>query len=224
MIQTVFFDLGWTLVKPRSGDWTFTECFFSAFPQIRLSDLRSEPLKGMISTAFAPLRENPYMRSVSEQIRRYEIFFRTFCSLAGLPYSDELIRKLAEDISLNDRNMVPVATALETLRYLKENGYVIGVISDTWPNIETQLDALGMTPYFDTLTYSYRLGTNKPSPMMFQDALEKTGTDPRKCVLSTIFRQIWKRRRNSASVLSSLWRTRTGKATSVSRRSGSLRI
>jgi HAD superfamily hydrolase (TIGR01509 family) len=182
MIKAVFFDLGWSLVKPSSGDWTFTELFFQMYPEMHLDDVRTDRFQKSFARAYQPLMENPLMKDVDEQIRRYRVFFETFLADYGLTYTDEIVTRLAEDISTNDANMKLLDHAEETLRYLKEQGFHLGIISDTWPNIITQLDALHISQYFDHKTYSFQIGTNKPSPMMFQDALDHCKYLPRECV------------------------------------------
>lgn len=174
-IRCVLFDLGWTLVKPSSGDWTFTNAFQKIFPAGTYGAWTEPRWQQAFRKAYVPLQENPYMKDVSEQIRRYTSFFLQLVREAGYEIRPADARYLAEDISCNDENMYLIETAEETLRKLKEEGYRIGVISDTWPNIESQLRYLGIDQYFDQLTYSYRLGCSKPDPAMFEDAVNKAG-------------------------------------------------
>lgn len=174
-IRCVLFDLGWTLVRPSSGDWTFTNAFQKMFPAETYGAWTEPRWQQAFQKAYVPLQENPYMKDVSEQISRYTSFFHQLVREAGYEISPADARYLAEDISCNDENMYLIETAEETLRKLKEEGYRIGVISDTWPNIESQLRYLGIDHYFDQLTYSYRLGCSKPDPAMFKDAISKAG-------------------------------------------------
>ena len=174
-IRCVLFDLGWTLLEPASGDWTFTNAFLEMFPAETYGTYEEERWRTAFRKAYVPLAENPFMKDVDEQIRRYTAFYRDMVRYAGYEISNDQACLLAADISRNDENMYLLDTAEETLICLKEKGYRLGVISDTWPNIETQLDHLGITGYFDQLTYSYRLGLSKPDPGMFQDAVNKSG-------------------------------------------------
>ncbi len=56
--------------------------------------------------------------------------------------------------------------------------YKLGVISDTWPSVETILRHGGIYDYFDTLTFSCFLGTYKPDERMYLDAIKKIGLPP----------------------------------------------
>lgn len=177
-IRCVLFDLGWTLLKPASGDWTYTCAFQKMFPQEICGSYSEKRWCDAFAKAYQPLADAPYMKDVEEQICRYTRFFHELVQYAGYEITNEQAKVLAEDISCNDRNMYLLHTAEETLIRLKKEGYRLGVISDTWPNIETQLAYLGIDGYFDQLTYSYRLGVSKPDPAMFEDAIKKSGMRP----------------------------------------------
>ncbi len=175
MIKAVFFDLGWTLVKPTSGDWYFTGAFKKNFPDCIIS-------KDIFTEAYKPFVENPYMKDEEEQIQRFTVFYQNVLDRMHLNYDASLPLQIATDLTKNDENMMLIETAKETLEILKRNDIYLGIISDTWPYINHQLAYLGILDYFDNVTYSYELGTNKPSPMMYQDALSKAATAPRECL------------------------------------------
>lgn len=183
-IRCVLFDLGWTLVGPVSGDWTFTACFCRMFPKEQYGSFRNENWQAAFAKAYVPLQQNPGMKNVDEQIERYTVFYRDLIRFAGFAVSEEDARLLAVDISTNDHNMYLLETAEATLQTLKERGYRIGVISDTWPNIESQLAYLGIDSYFDQVSYSYRLGVLKPDPRIFQDAVDQSGMKPQELLFA----------------------------------------
>ncbi|MBF1106268.1 MAG: HAD-IA family hydrolase, partial [Solobacterium sp.] len=89
---------------------------------------------------------------------------------------------LAVDAVENLATMNLVPSSLETLQSLKDAGYRIGIISDTWPYIERRIHAFKLDEYVDQYTYSYELGVLKPDVHMFQDALEKSGLKPEECI------------------------------------------
>jgi len=175
MIKAVFFDLGWTLVKPTSGDWLFTMEFQKHFKDLKVSH-------DVFQSAYKPLAENPYMKDEDEQIQRFTTFYKDILDGMQTEYDHDLPCHIAYDLTKNDENMLLIETAEETLNILKQNNIYLGIISDTWPYINHQLEYLNILKYFDNVTYSYSLGTNKPSPMMYQDALQKAGFLPRECL------------------------------------------
>lgn len=133
-IRCVLFDLGWTLLKPASGDWTYTCAFQKMFPQEICGSYSEKRWCDAFAKAYQPLADAPYMKDVEEQICRYTRFFHELVQYAGYEITNEQAKVLAEDISCNDRNMYLLHTAEETLIRLKKEGYRLGVISDTWPD------------------------------------------------------------------------------------------
>lgn len=69
----------------------------------------------------------------------------------------------------NDRLLFP--ETVEVLEYFKEKGYKMGVISDTSPSLEYTLEQLGIAKYFTSFTASSLVGAGKPSPIIFNAAL-----------------------------------------------------
>lgn len=51
----------------------------------------------------------------------------------------------------------------------------LGIISDTWPSIERQLEHIGVSPYLSFRTFSCFVGVFKPDPRIYLDALNKCG-------------------------------------------------
>ena len=64
---------------------------------------------------------------------------------------------------------------VEVLEYFKNHGYKMGVISDTSPSLEFTLQQLGIAKYFTSFTASSLVGAGKPSPIIFNAALEAQG-------------------------------------------------
>ncbi len=68
-----------------------------------------------------------------------------------------------------DRKLFP--ETVEVLEYFKNHGYKMGVISDTSPSLEFTLQQLGIAEYFTSFTASSLVGAGKPSPIIFNAAL-----------------------------------------------------
>ncbi len=69
----------------------------------------------------------------------------------------------------NDRVLYP--ETVEVLEYFYSHGYKMGVISDTSPSLEYTLIQLGIAKYFTSFTASSLVGAEKPSPIIFNAAL-----------------------------------------------------
>lgn len=64
---------------------------------------------------------------------------------------------------------------VEVLEYFYSHGYKMGVISDTSPSLEYTLQRLGIAKYFTSFTASSLVGAEKPSPIIFNAALNAQG-------------------------------------------------
>lgn len=64
---------------------------------------------------------------------------------------------------------------IEVLEYFKNKGFKIGVISDTSPSLQYSLEQLGIAKYFDSFIASSLVGAGKPSPIIFNVALDSVG-------------------------------------------------
>lgn len=64
---------------------------------------------------------------------------------------------------------------IEVLEYFKNKGFKIGVISDTSPSLQYSLEQLGIAKYFDSFIASSLVGAGKPSPIIFNAALDSVG-------------------------------------------------
>lgn len=74
------------------------------------------------------------------------------------------------------------AETVEVLEYFKNHGYMMGVISDTSPSLEYTLQQLGIAKYFTSFTASSLVGAGKPSPIIFNAALNAQGVSAQESI------------------------------------------
>jgi putative hydrolase of the HAD superfamily len=80
--------------------------------------------------------------------------------------------------------LVPGAT--ETLRVLRERGYRLGLLSNTWWAAEwhnADLAAHGLRDLLDEVVYTSDLPHSKPHPWVFAEVAGRLGADPPVCVM-----------------------------------------
>ncbi len=65
--------------------------------------------------------------------------------------------------------------AADTLNYLKERGYHLGIIANQEQGTKERLDAWGIGQYFDVIAASAELCVAKPDPAIFEKAFEMAG-------------------------------------------------
>lgn len=176
-IKGIFFDLGGTLLYPPSGSFVFSELAKRYFSAERLSAIPRERVRAAKDRAAVERsveRKTPVL-SIEEE---YQVFLRYYTVLSeelGLGLTDEEVRAVAEDKVYNkEDNYRLFDDTVESLKAL-HGRYRLGIISDTWPSIMPLLEHLDILKYFDCTTFSYELGTLKPDPAMFRDALAKMG-------------------------------------------------
>ncbi|MCK9171187.1 MAG: HAD-IA family hydrolase [Treponema sp.] len=182
-IKGVFLDLGWTLEFPRNGDWMITEAFCRACSQQALSGLSPFALKSALAEGFSYLAKNHKVRSEEEEEKQFIHFYEIIAEkFPELGITSEKAADIAHDRTYNMHNYELIEGSRETLIKLKQNGFKLGIISDTWPSVRTQLAYFDIMQYFDSVTFSCDLGVFKPDPAMYKDALDKIKLPPEQTV------------------------------------------
>ena len=171
----VFFDAGYTLIRPASGDWMLTNRFIEVAGD--LSEKYSEDtLREAFSAGGRYMSEHHYMPDVENELEVYFRFYGIIFEKLRMEVKEEDIMSVARDHTFNTGNYIlypDVKTVLETL----SKTHRLGIISDTSPSIENKLRELGILGYFSFCTYSFALGVCKPDERMYLDALAKCGHD-----------------------------------------------
>lgn len=182
-VKGIFFDLGWTLVYPPSGDWEFTEPAKKLFNWEVCSSLSQERVKAARQTANNYFPSRHRLSSLEEEYQQMLQYYSIFADeLPELGVTRQDIETVAGEKVYQSRHTYEIfEDTIPTLEALKGK-YKLGIISDTWPSILPVLDEFGLPPYFDTLTYSFQVGCFKPDPRMFEDALSKMGLPAQECV------------------------------------------
>lgn len=85
-----------------------------------------------------------------------------------------------------DDNCVEIMEGVpETLKALKRQGYLLGIITDTALPISMKLnwfEKYGFGNLWDSIISSREIGVRKPSPLIYHEALSQTGTRPEEAV------------------------------------------
>ena len=119
--------------------------------------------------------ENPWYKTVDDEKEFFKRFYRHL--LIGENVKENLDGRanfLFNELWCNgDRALFP--ETVEVLEYFYKNGYKMGVISDTSPSLEYTLQQLGIAKYFTSFTASSLVGAGKPSPIIFNAALNAQG-------------------------------------------------
>ena len=76
----------------------------------------------------------------------------------------------------------PYPESLTILRTLRDAGYRLGVISNASHSLPGILEKLGLARYFDTITYSFDVGAEKPDVRIFRRAVAQANATEERSV------------------------------------------
>ena len=178
--KVIFFDVGYTLDRPASGDWLFTRLFLEMAGE-KLKACGSEETGRAWNAGLRWLTDNHLVTTTEAECSQFFRFYSTVSDMLGLGLSEAQCLEAARDRTCNMENYVPYPGIREVLETLGKT-HRLGVISDTWPSIIPQLEYLGVDRYFSFRTFSCFLGVCKPDPRIYRDALEKSGVSGEEAV------------------------------------------
>jgi len=115
--------------------------------------------------------KSPWYKTVDDERNFFKRYYKYL--LLEENVKDDLEQRskcLFEELWCNN-DKIPYPETIEVLEYFKSKGYKMGVISDTSPSMEYTLQQLGLAKYFTSFTASSLVGASKPSPIIFNAAL-----------------------------------------------------
>lgn len=178
--EVIFFDIGYTLISPASGDWFFTNKFNEIVGE-KIKNYTKEEIKKAIDLALEYLENNHFSFTIEKEIEDYFNYYSIVSNELKLGLTKDEINEISIDHAKNMDNFLIYPEVKETIKQLSKK-YKLGIISDTWPSADNELKKFDLFNYFTSLTYSCFLGVFKPNEKMFLDAINKAGCDPSKAV------------------------------------------
>ena len=171
--KVIFFDIGYTLDYPATGDWMFM-LGFQRIAGERLKQYTPDEIRKARAAGMDYLSKNHLIPDEDAELDRFLHYYRILSDELKLDLTEEELRISAEDRVRHMDNYVAYPDARKVLQELSGT-HILGIISDTWPSIDRQLRHLNLTEFFSFFTYSFELGMFKPDRRMYLDALEKCG-------------------------------------------------
>ena len=171
--KVIFFDVGYTLDYPLSGDWMFTKKFYELVDD-KLNKYSSDEIQRAKDKSLEYLEKNHLIRTVEEGYCQFIHYYSEISKNLALGLTEDEIKEIAFDRTYNMNNYIAYPDVEKVLKVLSKS-HKLGIISDTWPSIEQQLCSLKVADFFSTYTYSCFVGTFKPDEKMYRDALDKCG-------------------------------------------------
>jgi putative hydrolase of the HAD superfamily len=178
--SVIFFDVGYTIDYPASGDWMFTDRFNEIAGE-RLKKFAETQISKAIATGADYLEKDHLVLTEEKEAEQFYQFYRIVSECLQLNLTEDDLREIARDRTYNMDNYVIYPDAKNVIQTLSKT-HRLGIISDTWPSIDNQLRSLDVLQYFSFATYSFSLGVFKPDRRMYLDALQKCGCDAKDTV------------------------------------------
>jgi putative hydrolase of the HAD superfamily len=178
-IRGIFFDAGNTLLYPRVEELA-QELSDAGFAATVADFHAAERLaKKKFDEWLWPRIESGELPAAVDRLYWTE-YLHTLMDRIGVPIDQrgavtEQVMERFRDIRFWSRvfpDTVPV------LQWLRDNGYYLGVISNSVGTMEEQLNRVGLASYFRTILDSAVVGVEKPHPEIFRMAVDQAGISP----------------------------------------------
>ena len=171
--KVIFFDVGYTLDMPASGDWMFTGMFLEAAGE-KLKQRTETEIQRARDAGLRFLDNDHLIKTVEAEIQNFFDYYSIISNELDLGLSVKERDQIARDRASNMKNYIPYPGITEVLGTLSKT-HKLGIISDTWPSIEPQLEHIGVSQYLSFTTFSCLVGVFKPDKRIYLDALNKCG-------------------------------------------------
>ena len=178
--SVIFFDVGYTIDHPASGDWMFTNRFYEIAGE-RLDECTKAQISKASQAGADYLEREHCIRNEEEEALQFFEYYRIVSESLQLGLTEDELTEIAKDRTYNMDNYIIYPDAEKVIKTLSRT-HRLGIISDTWPSIGNQLSSLNVLQYFSFATYSFELSTFKPDRRMYLDALQKCGCDAKETV------------------------------------------
>lgn len=127
------------------------------------------------------LAQDHLVQTVEAEIRNFFDYYSIISEQLDLGLTEEERDRIARGRACRMENYIPYPGIVEVLDTLSKT-HKLGIISDTWPSIEQQLEYIGVSRYLSFCTYSCFVGVFKPDKRIYLDALDKCGVPAGKTV------------------------------------------
>lgn len=179
----ILFDVGHTLVRPKSGSWIlpprYPELLGDAM--LRVKEQQPETFERATRNALKYLNDNHLVKTETEEYEQFRVFYSMIFTECGHTPEQSRIDALASDEVYDVDKFIwfdDVAPVMQELH----GRYTLGVVSDTWPSLERIFCVHGLRDYFSTFVMSSIHGVTKSEPTLFHIALDELQLAPERAL------------------------------------------
>lgn len=169
----ILFDSGDTLVRPTGGRWNprydFESVLLRYFPDIKGDAFPEAFAAGQRMLDAAP--------RTADRAEYHRVILRVL-DIADPPQN--LLRELEQPA--DKPPLEPFPETRRVLDELREQGILMAVVSDNWPELDDIFQQLGLRDYFQAFVISAVIGCRKPDPRMYRAGSDGLGLPPVDCL------------------------------------------
>ena len=179
MIKVITFDFYNTLVKfwPPLEEIQVAACYAKGLTVPR-DAIRRGYAKADILFNRANEEEPLSLRSPERRLEFFSNYEQLILETAGVPVSRELAREIWELAIAVPKQFTPFEETLAALSALKDDGYRLGVITNLRGDLAPLVSRAGLDDCLDFCVNSTLVGSEKPHPPIFEEALRRASVDP----------------------------------------------
>lgn len=176
-LRAVFLDIGETVMRPNpSWEGVYAIAFGEFGVDVDVAELNAALRRAYhhggwgMDGGFEPTEEASFQRASAMDAA-------AIAELGLEPMPEAFYRRLSELFMVTSHwHIFPDAYA--TLTALQERGLVVGAVSNWVWSLPELLHALDLVKHFEFIATSSRIGYDKPSPRIFEWALEQASVEP----------------------------------------------
>ena len=181
-IKAVFFDAADTLFHIKGGVgnqyWRVAKKYGTNSTPETIEKAFSKAFKSAPPLTFPHL--SPEDRKVYEKKWWYEVVRNVFSEAGMFERFDDYFEELFETFRSEAWELFPETK--DVLSSLKEKGLTLSVVSNFDTRVYDVCTELGIIDYFDSFVISSEAGFSKPSPEIFELALNKSAISASECI------------------------------------------
>lgn len=189
-VRAVLFDYGHTLVDFGRTQEAMMEAYGQIRERIEAALYIEAPEVGHLIDRVAAEVDRIVAQSYADrrmqELDLVNVFDEVLLGALGLTVPHDVIRHIvALDHSAFSRTIVVAPEVLDVLHGLRVMGLRLGLVSNValLPDLmQADLDALGIGPLLDTVSFSSGVGYRKPDPRIFRATLDRLGVQPEDAV------------------------------------------
>lgn len=170
--KAIFFDRDGTLTKRNKLMYKIRDKYIGQIIQDNNFSLSPE----LWSSAWREAEKLlPEVDTLKKEEEFWIAWYKQILSEVGF---QENVDKVAEELNKKFpfyKILEPYPETEAVLKYFKQRGFKIGVISDTFPSLEKSIKSMGLAKYIDSYTASSLVGVMKPDPRIYNAALDSLG-------------------------------------------------